>query len=154
MEELIALLKARGLTICSCESLTAGLFAASLASVPGASGVLQGALVTYQNEIKERVAHVEADIIAAYGVISEQCAEAMALHTSDIMKADICVSFTGNAGPDAMEGKKAGLVYSSIAGPYGMKTFIFELSLKRNELREEVVRVMAQNVIQYILDGQ
>lgn len=154
MEELVSLLKARGLTICSCESLTAGLFAASLAGVPGASGALQGALVTYQNEIKERVAHVEADIIRSYGVISEQCAEAMALHTRDIMKADICVSFTGNAGPEAMEGKAAGLVYSAIAGPYGMKTFMFELSLKRNELREEVVKVMAQNVIQYILDSQ
>lgn len=32
-----------------------------------------------------------------------------------ILDVDLCVSFTGNAGPDAMEGKPVGEVYIGIA---------------------------------------
>ena len=150
MQELVALLKKKALRIGSCESLTAGLFSAKIAEVPGASSVLQGALVTYQNEIKERIAHVEASIIETYGVISEECAIAMAKHTKDILQCDLCVSFTGNAGPSTMEGKAAGLVYCAIAGPLGISTYSFHLHLERNALREEIVQQMCQKVIQYV----
>lgn len=150
MESLVALLKSRHLTISSCESLTAGMFSAAIAAVPGASGVLQGALVTYQNHIKEEVAHVEKEIIDTYGVISAQCAQAMAIHTRELMHSDLCVSFTGNAGPGRMEGKETGLVYCCIAGEKGLKTYEFHLSYERNRLREEVVKRMAENVISYI----
>lgn len=150
MKELVALLKERNLTIGCCESLTAGLFASKIAEVSGASAVLKGALVTYQNEIKIKVAHVEKEIIDTYGVISEECAIAMAKHALELLSCDLCVSFTGNAGPSAMEGKPAGLVYCAIAGPMGLQTYRFLLKLERNQLREELVQQMCENVIRYI----
>ena len=52
MKELVQILKEKGMTIGSCESLTAGLFTSRMAEVPGASAVLKGGIVTYQTPIK------------------------------------------------------------------------------------------------------
>lgn len=126
-------------TISSCESFTAGLFSSTVASIPGASVVLKGGLVTYWAQIKESVAHVPADLIETYGVVSEQCAVSMAENTRKIMDTDWCVSFTGNAGPSALEGKPAGLIYYAIAGPDGTEFFCEQKDLERNELRQWAV---------------
>ena len=75
---LVNYLKEKNLTIGSCESFTAGLFASTLGSVPGASQVFKGALVTYASELKCSLANVDEAIIDQYGVISESCAQAMA----------------------------------------------------------------------------
>lgn len=147
---LVEALKKKHLSIASCESLTAGLFAASIAEISGASSVLKGALVTYQNDIKERIAHVDEHLIDTYGVVSRECASAMAENTRRIMEADICVSFTGNAGPTAMEGKPAGLVYCAIAGPHGVALHEFCLSMERNALRREIVHQMCCELLAYI----
>lgn len=150
MEELVNLLKEYHLTIASCESLTAGLFASRLAEVAGASSVLKGAFVTYHNEIKERIAHVDASIIQRYGVISKECAIAMAQQTRCLMNVDLCVSFTGNAGPDTMEGKPAGLVFCAISSKDEVCTYQFQYALERNVLRSKVVDEMCKYIIQYI----
>lgn len=151
-KELIALCRQKEKTICSCESLTAGLFSATLASVPGASKVLKGGIVTYFTEIKERVVGVDANIIKTEGVVSLACAKQMATKTRLLMNADYCVSFTGNAGPDTMEGKPAGLVYCAIASKTQVKgyEFLFE-DESRNDVRQHVVMAMIENVIQEII---
>ena len=46
-------------TIGSVESLTAGLFTATLATVPGVSATLRGGLVTYASELKTLLAGVK-----------------------------------------------------------------------------------------------
>lgn len=38
----------------------------------------------------------------------------MALAGRDFFKSDFCISFTGNAGPQALDGKRVGLVYIAI----------------------------------------
>ena len=55
---LIDELRLRHQTIAFCESLTAGLAAATLADVPGASDALVGGLVTYSAELKTSLARV------------------------------------------------------------------------------------------------
>ena len=47
-------LLARGETVAAAESLTAGLFCATLAEVPGASATLRGGVVVYATELKPR----------------------------------------------------------------------------------------------------
>lgn len=150
MQELIALLKAKNLTIGSCESFTAGLFCASLASVSGASAVLKGGIVTYATCIKTDVVHVNAEIVEQYGVISKECAIEMAKKAKQLLDVDICVSFTGNAGPSAMEGKPAGEVYCAIA--YGKDITAYKLQIKeeRNKVREEAVRIMCQKLCELL----
>lgn len=150
MENLVSKLADLGLTISSCESLTGGLFADSVVSVSGASRVFVGALVTYATRIKAEVANVDISLIERDGVVSGSVASQMAENVSSIMKSDIGVSFTGNAGPGVMEGKEAGLVYSAIY--YKGKTTVFEDHLQGNrcEVRSQCVELMKQRLLQLL----
>ena len=67
MKALIERLKKDRLTIGSCESLTAGLFASTIAEVSGASAVLKGGIVTYWTECKVNVVHVREEIVEIRG---------------------------------------------------------------------------------------
>ena len=67
-------LLARGETVAAAESLTAGLFCASLAEVPGASATLRGGVVVYATDLKSALAGVPADLLAAHGPVSRPTA--------------------------------------------------------------------------------
>lgn len=150
-KQLVLLCTTHHLTLSSCESLTAGLFTSTIASVPGASAVLKGGLVTYFTPMKNVLAHVDVDLIQKYGVISEECACAMAKNTREIMDVDYCVSFTGNAGPSAWEEKPAGRVYCAIASKKAVRVYGFQCTgLSRNDVREHVVLEMVDVLINTI----
>lgn len=145
--DLIRLCTEQNITLCSCESLTAGLFCSALGSVPGASAVLAGGLVTYMSCEKEILAHVSSELIRRYGVVSAECARAMAENTRRLMNCNYCVSFTGNAGPSAMEEKPAGLAYCAISCDDWCHVYEFHIQKERNELRMILVDEMIQNLI-------
>ena len=147
-KQLVSLCTENHLTISSCESLTAGLFTSTIASIPGASAILKGGLVTYFTPMKSVLAHVDVNLIQNYGVISEECAYAMAKNTREIMDVDYCVSFTGNAGPSAWEEKPAGRVYCA---KKAVRVYGFQCTgLSRNDVREHVVCQMIDILIQTI----
>lgn len=150
---LIRLAAEKQVTICSCESFTAGLFCSELGSVPGASAVLKGGLVTYFTEMKETLAHVDPALIETYGVVSIECAAAMASNTRHLMDADYCVAFTGNAGPGAQEGKPAGMVYCALADAQGVDWSCWQMDLPRNALRLKAVLMMIEKLIETIEAG-
>lgn len=150
MKALIERLKKDGLTIGSCESLTAGLFASTIAEVSGASAVLKGGIITYWTECKVNVVHVDEDIVKQHGVVSALCAKEMAEKARVLLDVDLCVSFTGNAGPSAMEGKPAGLVYCAIADRYHCEVYEFHLQMERNALRKKLVEEMGEQVIRFL----
>lgn len=110
---------ARGETITSAESLTAGLFASTLAEVSGISAVLPGAFVTYAASAKTQLVGVAPALIAQDGVVSASVAMAMAQGAKAALQTDWAVSFTGVAGPDALEGHPAGTVFIGMAAPDG-----------------------------------
>ena len=58
-----------GRTVATAESLTAGMVSAVLADTPGASGMLQGGVVAYQNSVKEDVLRVSAELLARAGSV-------------------------------------------------------------------------------------
>lgn len=134
MKTLAAYLIKNHYTIASAESFTVGGFASLLGSIPGISKVYRGSVVTYQTEMKERVLKIERSTIETYGVVSREVALSMAKQGQWLFDSDICISFTGNSGPDPMEGKPVGLCYMAIA--FGHQIFSYELHLSGN--REEI----------------
>ena len=115
--EVITSLIDAGQTVATCESLTAGLLAATLADVPGASAALRGGLVTYATDLKHTLARVPQEVLAVHGPVARETAIAMADGVRDVCGADWGVSLTGVAGPDPQDGHPVGEVWVGVAGP-------------------------------------
>lgn len=112
-------LERRGLTIACAESCTAGLVAARLASVPGASNVLRGGIVAYANDVKVEHVGVPTSIIETYGAVSAEVALALANGARRRLNSDIGVGVTGVAGPGGGSAEKpVGLVHLAVVGPH------------------------------------
>lgn len=109
-------LRARGLTIATAESCTAGLLAACLTERPGSSAYVLGGLVVYSNEAKAELAAVPMPLIERVGAVSAEVAEALATGARTRLGADIGVGITGIAGPDGgTPDKPVGLVHLCVS---------------------------------------
>ena len=133
------LLKQKGLTLGSVESFTGGLFAREITRIPGASKFYKGGLVTYATEEKINVLGIDKALVDQFGVVSRECAYQMAKNGKEILNVDICVSFTGNAGPDTMENKPCGEIYIGISIKDRVITYPYLLDGDRNYIQETAV---------------
>ena len=106
-----------GRTVATGESLTAGLLAARLADVPGASAVLHGGVVAYQNAVKTGLLGVPEDLLARVGAVDADVARRMALGARAALGADVGVATTGVAGPEPHQGQPVGTVWLGLAVP-------------------------------------
>ncbi|NKG22562.1 CinA family protein [Paeniglutamicibacter terrestris] len=113
--EVIAAASAAQLSLATAESLTAGMIAASLAAVPGASAVLMGGVVSYSSTVKANVLGVDSDLLAERGSVDGEVARQMAIGARNVCGADLAVSATGVAGPSAHDGKAVGTVFLGFA---------------------------------------
>ncbi|HXH03111.1 MAG TPA: competence/damage-inducible protein A [Candidatus Competibacteraceae bacterium] len=104
------LLKARNLTLAVAESLTGGLVGARITTVPGASEVFRGAVVSYASEVKHRLLGVPEG-----PVVSADAARAMAVGVRRLLGADVGLATTGVAGPSEQEGQPVGTVFLALA---------------------------------------
>lgn len=129
-EVVVKLLKEKGLMISAAESATCGMFASSIGDVPGASEVLSSSYITYSVEAKIKELGVSGEIISVCGVVSPETAEAMAKGTKERSGADIAISVTGYAGPDADEGHEAGEAY--IGWAYNGESGSYAVNTNRN----------------------
>lgn len=108
--------RARGLKLATAESCTGGLIAAVLTEVPGSSDVFDRGFVTYSNAAKTAMLGVAAGLIATYGAVSREAAEAMAQGALAASDADLAVAVTGVAGPGGgSAAKPVGLVHLAAA---------------------------------------
>lgn len=133
----IAAAAARGLRVAAAESLTAGMVAAELATVAGASAVLQGGVVAYQNSVKEKVLGVPAELLRDAGSVDPEVAEHMAEGARKLLDADIGVSTTGVAGPESHDGKPVGTVFIAVATASGAKAQGFRFEGDRAAIRQQ-----------------
>lgn len=134
------LLKSSGKTITAAESLTAGLFQATLADFSGASNVFNGGFVTYSMEEKSKMLDIPLADLQAHGVVSAFTAEAMAAGARSKTGADIAVSLTGVAGPDSLEGQPAGTVFLSLATADSLESHLIKINGRsRSDVREIAV---------------
>ena len=138
-EQLNKLLTEKGLTLGSVESFTGGLFASTITSISGASKFYKGSFITYATEEKVKLLQIPEDIIQQYGVVSKEVAYYMANNGRHLLGVDVCVSFTGNAGPEAMENKPVGEVHIGIVTAEKAEIYSLNLEGDRNSIREQAV---------------
>ena len=141
VKEINQIFRQYGRTLGSVESFTGGLFAKEITSVPGASHFYKGGLVTYATEEKNRLIGIPYEAIDQFGVVSKEVATLMAANGQKALNVDYCVSFTGNAGPDAMEGKPVGEVYIAVATYDGVKVYGHQLEGTREEIQKKGVEL-------------
>ena len=148
MEQIVKLLKEKEMTIGSIESMTGGLFASSITSVPGASKVFKGSVVSYSALIKENVVHVNKETIDKYGVVSKEVAYEMANKGRELLDVDICVSVTGNAGPTSEPGEAGvGEVYIGISTKESARVVKKVFTGERNKIRQDTLLALQEEIV-------
>jgi PncC family amidohydrolase len=147
MDTLAELLFKNNLSISSVESFTVGGFASQIGSISGISQVYRGSLVSYQTRIKRDVLKINQETIDQFGVVSKEIAELMAIHGQSMFDSNICISFTGNAGPTAMEGKPVGLIYIGIAINDNVNTYRYQLSGTRQQIKEQAIQLGTNQLV-------
>lgn len=126
------LLRARHDTVSVAESMTGGLLAQRITSVPDSSHWFVGGLLTYTNAIKQSLLGVPADLLAQHSAVSAECALAMAQLARQRTASTWALSVTGYAGP---AGPDVGLVYLGLAGPAAAGTKRLDLFGDRARIR-------------------
>ena len=129
-------LAGRGQTLATAESLTGGLLAARLTDVPGASRSFVGGVVSYATRVKLSLLAVPDEVVQEHGVVSEECALAMARGVRDRLDATWGLATTGVAGPDEQEGKPAGTVWVAVADAFGAVGHRLSLTGDRPAIRQ------------------
>lgn len=131
----IGLLRGRGLTIGVAESVTGGLVAGRLTSIPGASDVFRGAVVSYSSEVK-----VDLLGVPPGPVVSEAVAVAMAQGAKKVLGSDVGLALTGVAGPHEQDGKPVGTLCVGLALPDGTtQSRTMQLPGARDQMRQLAV---------------
>ncbi|MFZ3451767.1 CinA family protein [Arthrobacter sp. 7Tela_A1] len=133
----VAAAAASGTRVACAESLTAGMVAAEIATVPGASAVLQGGVVAYQNEVKAGVLGVSEELLATAGSVDARVAEQMASGVRRLLGTELGVSTTGAAGPEPHDGQPVGTVFIGIATSSGVRSQRFRFDGGRDSVRRQ-----------------
>ena len=130
----------KGMTLGTAESLTAGLIAATVADVSGASAVLMGGVVSYDPRVKHEVLGVSQEVIGTVGVVSEACALQMADGARKLLKVDVALSATGVAGPTGGTAENpVGTVWLGVSTAEGTIARRFQFDGDRQSVRRQTV---------------
>jgi len=125
------LLRERGLTLGTAESVTGGLIASRLTDIAGASDVFRGSIVSYASEVKFDVLGVPRG-----PVVSDDAVIAMAEGACRVLGCDVAVAVTGVAGPDTQEGVPAGTVYLGLCIDGESESMMIRLPGDRARVRQ------------------
>ena len=128
------LLRGQARSLALAESVTGGLVAARLTSVPGASDVLRGSVVSYATEVKQDVLGVPVG-----PVVSEEAAIAMAEGACRVLDADVGIALTGVAGPTEQDGQPVGTLFVGLCIDGDCEAAHLRLPGDRDQMRQFAV---------------
>jgi nicotinamide-nucleotide amidase len=135
LTELVAALREKGETVATAESLTGGLVAALLTSVPGSSAVVRGGLVVYATPLKHELAGVDSDLLAEHGPVHPDVAAQLAAGARVACGATWGIGLTGVAGPDPQDGIEPGVVHIGVSGPEVAEVHTIGVEGNRHQVR-------------------
>ena len=126
------LLKTKNKTLGTAESCTGGYIAHLITSVPGSSAYFKGTVVSYANEIKEKVLGVKKKTLLSFGAVSEETAIEMVSGILKILNTDYAIAVTGIMGPDGgSDEKPVGTVWVAIGSKTKVETHKLNLRFDR-----------------------
>ena len=92
-------LRELGLTLSTAESCTGGNVAHVITEIAGSSDYFMGSVVSYSNDVKQRVLGVDSDTLDTCGAVSQPVVEQMACGVSQLCHTHCAVATSGVAGP-------------------------------------------------------
>ena len=126
------------LTVTTAESCTGGMIASSIVSISGSSAIFKSSVVTYSNEMKNKILNIPLKSINENGAVSKVIAYTMAYNVLDLMNSDISIAVTGIAGPGGgSKNKPVGLVYIGIGTKQNIVTKRYLFKGNRLKIRQE-----------------
>ena len=129
-----------GKRLATAESLTGGGIGQALTSVSGASAVFAGGVISYTNEVKNKVLGVPVEILDAQGPVCADVARAMAVGARNVIGADVAVAVTGLAGPGGDEyGNPEGTVFIGYADEKTVLAREYHFTGDRAQIREQTI---------------
>ena len=129
-----------GRRLATAESLTGGGIGQAVTSVSGASAIFAGGVISYTNEVKNRVLGVPMETLDTCGAVSAPVAKAMAEGARRVIGADVAVAVTGLAGPDGDEfGNPVGTVFIGYADEATALAREYHFSGDRAAVREQTI---------------
>jgi nicotinamide-nucleotide amidase len=153
LEEAVGrLLRERGGTLATAESLTGGLLGGRVTAVAGSSDHYRGGVVAYATDAKAALLGVEEGLLAADGPVSEPVAAAMAEGARRAFGADLGLATTGVAGPTEQGGRPVGTLCLAVADAAGTATSTLRAPGDRTQVRAWAVTV-ALDLLRRRLEG-
>ena len=142
-ERVVKYIITSGVTLSTAESCTGGMIAERITSIAGASAVFAGGVVSYSEDVKERVLGVKRETLGKYTVYSAETASEMSRGVMELMKTEAAVAVTGIAGPGGgTEEKPVGTVFVSVR--YKNREEVSDLRLyeEYESLDRELIRLL------------
>lgn len=138
----------QGKTLVTAESCTGGGIGAALTAVPGSSAVYTGGVISYTNDVKSGLLHVDKELLDRVGAVSAPVAEAMAEGARKLLTADIALSVTGLAGPGGDSfGNPVGTVYIGYADVHGVISEEHHFDGDRDAVRQKAIDAALELVL-------
>ena len=148
-KEINVLLYKKGMTLGTAESCTGGRIAESIVASPGSSNYFKGSIVSYVDEIKERLLGVDPKLIEEKTAVCEEVAIAMVKGACKTLNTDFAISATGIAGPG---GGTPEIPVGTIWLACGTCDNVVTMKLTEDEGRDMNISSAAFNALQLFLN--
>ena len=141
------ILKAKGKTMGTAESCTGGYIAHLITSVPGSSAYYKGSVISYSNDVKEKLLDIKHETLMSDGAVSEETVKQMVKGAIKKLDVDFAVATSGIMGPDGgSEEKPVGTVW--IAAGNKEKVETLQLNLRFD--RQRNITMTAGNALNFL----
>ena len=138
----------QGKTLATAESCTGGRIAEAIIAVPGASNYFKGGIISYTNEVKENLLHVNPQVLAEKTAVCEEVAVQMVKGVCETLNVDYAISATGIAGPG---GGTAEIPVGTIWLGYGSKDDVRTVKLTEDEGRDINLEIATRTALKLFL---
>jgi nicotinamide-nucleotide amidase len=152
-----------GRTVATAESLTGGQIGATITSIPGASKIYRGGIVSYATDLKSSLLGVSDALLEQVGAIQADVALQMAKGVAEKLDSDFGLAVTGVAGPESQDGHLPGTVFvacverdeqgsivDSVVEELHLYPEIEDPRLARAEIREETVAAALELLLTFL----